>query len=169
MALNEEATMLSSRGGYQETWKELFQANLDALFQMALLLTADPQEAEVYLETVITNLDFSKQPDGDALAVLQTALARRIGSAGASSSNGVAEARSMLQPGLLPVLQLEPLPRVCFVLRMLVGFATSACARMLGIDEGGVRALLRVAVLELRHAGSTHIAETRQAWRRDGC
>ena len=72
MALNEKATMLSSEGGYQETWKDVFQTNFDALFQLALLLTADPQEAEANLETVITNLDFSKQPDNEALAVLQT-------------------------------------------------------------------------------------------------
>lgn len=161
MALYEDVTMLSSKGGYQETWKDVFQANLDALFQLALLLTADPQEAEANLETVITNLDFSKQPDDDALAVLQTAVARQsIGSGGAISSNGVAKARSMLQPGLLPVLRLERLHRVCFVLRMLVGFATSACARMPGIEEGGVRVLLRVAVLQLRHACSMHFAET---------
>jgi hypothetical protein len=68
----------------------------------------------------------------------------------------------MLQPGLLPVLQLERFPRVCFVLLMLVGYPTSACAGMLGIDEGGVKVLLRVAVLQLHHARSMHIAETKQ-------
>ena len=160
MALNEEATMLSSNGGYQEIWKDVFQANLDALFQLALLLTADSEEAEASLATVISTLDFSKQPDEDALAVLQTAIAQQsIGSGGAISSAGAAEARSMLQPGLLPVLQLERFPRVCFVLRMLFGYATSTCARMLGIDEGGVKVLLRVAVLQLPHARSMQIAE----------
>jgi hypothetical protein len=163
MALNEEVTMLSSKGGYQETWKDVFQANLDALFQLALLLTAGPQEAEANLATVMSTLDFSKQPDEDALAVIQAALARQsIGSGGIISSAGVAGARSMLQPGLLPVLQLERFPRVCFVLRMLFGYATSACAGMLGIDEGGVKVLLRVAVLQLHHARSMHIAETKE-------
>jgi hypothetical protein len=155
--------MLSSSGGYQETWKDVFQANLDALYQLALLLTANPQEAEANLETVITSLDVSKQPDDDALVVLQTAVAQQsIGSGGIISSAGAAEARSMLQPGLLPVLQLERLPRVCFVLRMFVGLATSTCARMLGIEEGGVRVSLRVAVVQLHHACSMHIAATRQ-------
>src|SRR6266567_3770691 len=108
MALNEEATMLSSKGGCEETWKDVFQANLDALFQMALLLTADSREAEASLATVIGTLDFSKEPDEDALAVIQTALAHQsIGSGGISSSAGVAEARSMLQSGLLPLLKLE--------------------------------------------------------------
>jgi hypothetical protein len=155
MALNEEATILSSNGGYQETWRDVFQANLYALFQMALLLTADSQKAEANLATVIRTLDFSKQPHEDALAVIQTALARQsIGSGGIISPAGIAGARSMLQPGLLPVLQLERFPRVCFVLRMLFGYATSACAGMLGIDEGSVKVLLRVAVLQLHHARS---------------
>jgi hypothetical protein len=150
MTLNEEATMLPSKGGYQETWKDVFQANLDALFQLALLLTADSQEAEANLVTVISTIDFSKQTDKDALAVIQGALVRQsIGSGGIISLAGAAGARSMLQSGLLPVLQLERLPRVCFVLRMLFGYATSACARILGIDECGVRVLLGVAVLQL--------------------
>jgi hypothetical protein len=169
MTLNEQATMLSSTGGYQETWEDVFRGNLDALFQLALLLTADPREAEANLAGVINTLDFSKRPEEDALAVLQTAIARQsIESAGPISSTGAAAARSMLQPGLRPVLQLEHFPRVCFVLRMLLGYATSACAGMLGIDEGGVKVLLSVAVLQLHRACSMQITETRQAWRRNG-
>jgi hypothetical protein len=163
MALDEEAPMSSSKGGYPETSKDVFQANLNTLFQLALLLTADSQKAEVSLATVISTLDFSKQPDEDALAVIQTALARQIiGSGGIISSAGLAGARSMLQPGLLPVLQLERFPRVCFVLRMLLGYTTSACAGMLSIDEGSVKVLLRVAVLQLHHACSMHVAESEQ-------
>ena len=142
--------ILPSKAVYQETWKDAFQANLSALFQIALLLTADSHEAEANLATVIRKLDFSKEIDEDALAVIHAALARKIiGGGGITSLSGAAEARSMLQPGLLPVLQLERLPRVCFVLRMLFGYATSACARILGIDECGVRVLLGVAVLQL--------------------
>jgi len=152
MALSDEATTLSSKGGYQEAWKGVFQVNLDALFQMALLLTADAHEAEANFATVISTLDLSKRPDDDALAVIQAALVRQsIGSGRIISSAGVAGARSMLQPGLLPVLRLERFPRVCFVLRMLFGYATSACARMIGLDEGGVKVLIRVAVLQLHH------------------
>jgi hypothetical protein len=163
MELHEDVANLAAKGRNQETWTDVFQANFDALFQLALLLTADPPQAEAKLEIVISNLDFAKQPDADALAVLQTAVAQQsIESGGAISSTGVAEVRSMIQPGLLPVPQLERLPRVCFVLRMLVGYATSACARMLGIDEGGVRVLLTIAVLQLHHACSPHTTETRQ-------
>jgi hypothetical protein len=42
----------------------------------------------------------------------------------------------------------------------LFGYATSACARTLGIDEGDVRVLFGVAVLQLHHACSLHITET---------
>jgi len=163
MVLNEKVTILPSKGRHQETWKDVFQANLEALFQLALLLTADPQDAEANLATVIRTLESSEQSDEDALAVIQAALARQsIGSGGIISSAGVAGARSMLQPGLLPVLQLERFPRVCFVLRMLVGYATSVCAGMLGTDEGGVKMLLQVAILQLHHASSMHIAEPEQ-------
>ena len=68
----------------------------------------------------------------------------------------------MLQAGLLPVLQLERFHRVCFVLRMLFGYATSACAELLGVDEGAVKALVQAAVLQL-HTGTAQMAETRGA------
>jgi hypothetical protein len=143
--------MLPSKAVYQETWTDVFRANLGTLFQLALLLTADSQEAEANLAAVISTLDFSKEIDEDALGVIQAALARMsIGRGGIIYPAGAAKARSMLQPGLLPVLQLERLPRVCFVLRMLVGFEISACARMLGIDEYGVKVSLRLAVLQLK-------------------
>ena len=148
-----EVTILAFKG-------DLFQPNFNSLLQLALLLTADPQAAEAHLETVIGNLDLSERRADEPLAVLQTAVARQsIESGGIVSVNGLAEARSLLQPGLLPILQLERLPRLCFVLRMLVGFATSACARMLGIDESSVRVLLGVAVLQLHHASSIYLSE----------
>jgi hypothetical protein len=162
MALSNEATM-SSSGGYQKAWKDVLETNLDTLFQLALLLTADPQEAEDNLAAIISTLDLSKQPDGDTITVIQAAVVRHsIRSSGIISAAGVAGARSMLQPALLPVLQLEHFSRICFVLRSLFGYATSACARMLGIDEGDVRVLLGVAVLQLHHACSLRITETIQ-------
>lgn len=154
MLLHERATTLS-KGAYQQTWKDVFQANLDSLFQMALLLTADAQQAEANVAAVIHKLDFSKEPDKNSLTVIRTALARQsIASNGTASPAGVAGARSMLQSGLLPVLQLERFPRICFVLRTLFGYATSVCAQMLGIDEGSVKVLLRIAVLQLHDARS---------------
>ena len=104
----EDAAMLSAKGAHQERWKDLFQANLASLFELALLLTADPQEAEARLVGALDTVDFSKQPDEDALPVLRMAIARQsTGTDGAVSSAGAVEARSMLRAGLLPVLQLE--------------------------------------------------------------
>jgi hypothetical protein len=152
MALGE-ATMSPFSGGYEKAWTDVFRTNLPELFQLALLLTADSHEAEAILSTVIRTLDFSKQPDEDALAVLQTAVAQQsIGSGGAVSWVGTVEGRSILQTGLRSVLQLERLPRVCFVLRMLLGYGLSTCAGMLGIDQDGVKVLIRVAFLQLHHA-----------------
>src|SRR5260370_33182042 len=111
----EDAEMLSAKGAHQERWKDLFQANLASLFELALLLTADPQEAEARLVGAIDTLDFSKQPDEDALAVLRMAIARQnTGTAGVASPAGDAEARSLLRTGLLPVLQLERSSRIWF-------------------------------------------------------
>ena len=59
-------------------------------------------------------------------------------------------ARFMLQPGLLPVFQVERSPRICFVLRMLLGYTTAACAQMLGTEESGIRILFQMAVIQLQ-------------------
>jgi hypothetical protein len=151
MALSKATTSPFS-GRYEKAWTDVFRTNLAELFQLAILLTADARKAEANLITVIRTLDFSKQPDEDAVTVLQTAVAQQsMESGGAVSWAGTVEGRSMLQAGLRPVLQLERWPRVCFVFRMLLGFPTSHCAAMFGIDEGGVRVLLRVAVLQLQH------------------
>jgi hypothetical protein len=154
--------MPPSKGRHQETWKDLFQANLDSLFELALLLTSDAREAEANLATVINDLDLSKHPDEDGLAFLQAAVARQsIASGEAISTVRVAEARSIIQPGLGPVLQLEHFPRICFVLWMTFGYATTVCAGMLGIDQGGVRALLQTAILETSANSMALVATTR--------
>src|SRR5258707_3048617 len=109
MALNEDVRILSSKGGYQERWKDLFQANLDALFELALLLTADPREAEANLALAIDALDCSKPPEENASKVLQIAVARQsIRNAGPGFA--AVEARSMLQSALLPLFTVERLP-----------------------------------------------------------
>jgi hypothetical protein len=56
----------------------------------------------------------------------------------------------MLQPGLLPVIQIERFPRICFVLRMLLGYSTALCAQILGVEESHVRMLFRMAALQLQ-------------------
>ena len=133
-------------------WREFFQAHCDALFQTALLLSADPDEAEASLAATLDSVDLSKPPSESQFLMLQGKLARRtIQITAASASPKISEAGSLLQAGLHPVLQIERFPRVCFVLRTLLGYATSSCAQMLGIDEAAVRTLLRIAILQLHN------------------
>lgn len=130
-----------------------FRANCDALFQTALLLSADPEAAEAGLAAAIDFGDMSKAPEQGDLAILQDIVVRQtIQNVHRAPSPQIAKARSMLQSGLWPVLQVEQSPRVCFVLRMLLGYATSSCALVLGIEESGVRTLLKLAILQLQHA-----------------
>lgn len=132
------------------TWRKFFQVHSDALFQTALLLSADPDEAEASMAATLDTIDLSKPPAESEVLTLQEGLARRtIQNAQASASPKVSEASSLLQVGLQPVLLIERLPRLCFVLRTLLGYATSTCAQMLGLEETGVRTLLRIAMLQL--------------------
>jgi hypothetical protein len=131
-------------------WPAVIRANCAALFQTALLLAADAEIAESGMLAAIENVDISRPPAPDELSVLQRAVAtqtlKRIRfDLEAKSAN----ARSLLQAGLQPVLQLDQLPRICFVLCLLLGYTTSSCAQMLGIQEEAVRDLLLVATSEL--------------------
>ena len=138
-----------------KTWKNFFQVHRDALFQTALLLSADPDEAEASMAATLNTVDLSKPPVESQFLILQEKLARRtIETAQASPLSKLSEAGSLLQVGLHPVLQMERFPRVCFVLRTLLGYATSTCAQMLGIEEVAVRTLLRVAILQLHNAAT---------------
>lgn len=63
--------------------------------------------------------------------------------------NGSA-ARPLLQPGLRSVVQIDRLPRICFVLRLLLGYTTEACADALDLDESEVPVLLAEAAMQLQ-------------------
>jgi hypothetical protein len=153
MAIYGPVPKLLTQEDHHQTWRTLFQANIDALFELALVLTADPHEAELTLAGAINTMDMSTHPDENGFKMLQTAVARRsIENGGDVSPIAVADACSMLRPGLRPLLQVERVARVCFVLRMIFGYATFTCARMLGVDPGGIRVLLRVAILQLHDA-----------------
>jgi hypothetical protein len=131
---------------------QILKANLNALFQTALLLTADPETAEASLASSLDSVDLSSSPQEDKSAILEKAIVlRSVQSARVISRADTAKARALLQPGLWPVLQIERRPRLCFVLRLLLGYATSSCAQMLSIEEDGVKALLQNAILQLHH------------------
>jgi hypothetical protein len=132
---------------------QILKANLDSLFQTALLLTAEPETAEESLASSLDGVDLSALPQENSFAILKEAIVlRSVQSARLLSPSDTANARSMLQPGLWPVLQIDRQPRVCFVLRMLLGYATSSCAQMLAIEEQVVKAALQNGILQLQHA-----------------
>jgi hypothetical protein len=137
----------------QEAWTGLLKTNCDALFQIALLLSADPETAEASIVAGIDSVDMSAPPQTEQLAILQKVVALQAIEAGrALATPDIAEARSILQSGLWPVLQIDRFPRACFVLRMLLGYATSSCGQMLGIDDSAVRTFLRIAIMQLHRA-----------------
>jgi hypothetical protein len=131
-------------------WTAFITANGAALFQTALLLAADAEIAESGMLAAVASLDISRPPSPDRLSALQRAVATqtltRIRFNLAATSANV---HSLLQAGLRPILQLEQLPRICFVLCLLLGYTTSSCAQILGIQEETVRELLHAAAREL--------------------
>lgn len=134
-------------------WREFFKANCAALFQTALLLTADPEEAEATVIGAIDSLDVSVSPDWTALAAVQESVARQTMLIRTPRDpSKLSAAQVMLPNELRPILQIDPSSRVCFVLRMLLGYATSSCARMMGVEEAAVKTLLRIAILQLHIA-----------------
>jgi hypothetical protein len=131
-------------------WMAFIRANGAALFQTALLLSADAEIAESGMLAAVASVDISRPPAPDELFVLQRVVAtqtlKRIRSnLDATSAN----ARSLLQAGLWPVLELEQLPRICFVLCLLLGYTNSSCGQILGIQEETVRGLLRMVTRQL--------------------
>lgn len=143
------------RQNLRQDWVVFFRVNCEALFETALLLTANPKEAETSLTEVIWEINPSTPPENDELAHLKDKLAQRaVRTCREAAPAQIAEAGSMLHAGLLPILQIDRCPRICFVLRMLFGYATSVCAQKLGLDEATVIELLKIALLELHRAVS---------------
>lgn len=137
----------------EHTWIDFLKANCAALFQSALLLTADPEAAEASVAATLESIDVSRPPEAGELASLQKAVAMLgIRESACDSFVEVGRVQAMIQAGLWPVLQVERSPRACFVLRILLGCATSCCAQALGIDEAGVTNLLRLGILQLRES-----------------
>lgn len=134
-------------------WMAFIRANCAALFQTALLLSADAEIAESAMLAAFASVDISRPPAPDEFVLLQRAVAtqtlKRIKSNLEATS---ANACSLLQAGLRPVLQLEQVPRICFVLCLLLGYNTSSCAQILGLQEETVREHLRRATSELHLA-----------------
>lgn len=153
MQSSGEPPVLPQADNHQLSWMALLQSNCAALFQTALLLSADPQTAEASIAVTIDRLDISAATRPDELSRLQKTVAMHtLRILETASFSRAADAQPMLQSGLWPILQLEKFPRACFVLRLLLGYSTSCCAQMIGVEETAVKALLDTAILQLQQA-----------------
>lgn len=146
-----EAPIQSNTRRCEQGWGDFFKANCNVVFQTALLLTADATAAETAVAESIDSLDISSPPEQRNLAAWEKAVVvRSIETSRLSSSAANSATRSMLHPGLLPVIQIERFPRICFVLRMLLGYSTALCAQILGVEESQVRMLFQIAAHQLQ-------------------
>ena len=131
----------------EREWIEFLELNSNAMFQVALLLSADVYTAEAALLNSIDELEIRRAPrQGDLDAWQYAVVARSIVTRTTDKSGVDVLYRSMLQPGLWPVMQIERLPRTCFVLRLLLGYSRRVCAQLLGIEESKVDTLLQTAI-----------------------
>jgi hypothetical protein len=147
----DETQIRSDRRGCEQEWRDFFKINCNALFQTALLLTADAVTAEVALTKSIEELDMARSPGQTSLAAWkETVVMRSIETVQLSASTPDPMTRFMLQPGLQPVIEIERSPRICFVFRMLLGYTTAFCAQQLGMEESDIRMLFQMAVIQLQ-------------------
>ncbi len=145
--------------GYEREWRDFLQENCKRLFQTALLLSADSHIAETALIESIEDLNLSQPPGRNTRAVWEKAVVMRsVELQKTLSEPGVTDqvkgvraipVQSMLQPGLRAVVQIERSPRTCFILRILLGYATTSCVQILGIDESRIYVLLQMAAIQL--------------------
>ena len=129
-------------------WETVPAANLNSLFELGLLSTAQPQSAQASLLISISSNYIASQPD---MVGLRAAVASHsIRSGVIDSPTELINASSMIRRALRPIIQLGCFPHICYVLRMLVGCATSRCAAMLGIDDTALSVVLGAAILQVQ-------------------
>jgi hypothetical protein len=100
---------------------------LDMAFRTAVLLTGATKSAEA---AVIHGISAREElsPHGLLTEAVRSAVRRRT-----KSSDGPCEVEC-LPPELRRLFMLQPLPRHCFVLRVLVGLSPEVCAELLEVS-----------------------------------
>ena len=100
---------------------------LDVAFRTALLLTGDTRTAEA---AVVHGIGVCEDlsPGGLLTEAIKSAVRRRT-----KSWDGPHEVEC-LPPELRRLFMLQPLPRNCFVLRVLVGLSPEVCAELLEVS-----------------------------------
>jgi DNA-directed RNA polymerase specialized sigma24 family protein len=133
-----------------DEWIRFILDNCSAMFRIALLLTADPLAGETALVESLEGLDLTTSPSIYSIEAWQKSTVTRclrLPEKRLGPTSGLAE--SMLQPGLRLIARIDRLPRVCFVLRLLLGYTPRECAQLLHLGESELRVLLRMAVTQL--------------------
>ena len=100
---------------------------LDMAFRTALLLTGDSRTAEVAVTRAIDTCE-ALSPGGILIEAVRSAVRRR-------TKSWVAPYEvEYLPTELRRLFVLQPLPRHCFVLRVLVGLSPEVCAELLEVS-----------------------------------
>ena len=115
---------------------------LDVAFRTALLLTGDTRSAEAAVMHGIGVCE-DLSPGGLLTEATKSAVRRRT-----KSSDGPHEVEC-LPPELRRLFMLQPLPRHCFVLRMLMNLSPEVCAELLGLSVTESEDALHAALIEL--------------------
>jgi len=100
---------------------------LDMAFRTALILTGAMKTAEAAVMQGIGACE-DLSPRGLMIEAVRSAVRRRT-----KSSDGPCEVEC-LPPELRRLFMLQPLPRHCFVLRVLVGLSPEVCAELLEVS-----------------------------------
>jgi hypothetical protein len=115
---------------------------LDIAFRTALLLTGHMKTAEAaVIQGIGACADLS--PGTLLIETSRAAVQRRT-----KSSDGPCEVEC-LPPELRRLFMLQPLPRHCFVLRILVGLTPEVCAELLDVAVTEFEGALYAALIEL--------------------
>ena len=101
---------------------------LDMAFRTAVLLTGDTRTAEAAVMHAIGGCE-DLSPGGLLTEAVRSAVRLQ-----GSSPNGPYEVEC-LPPELRRLFLLQPLPRHCFVLRILVGLSPEVCAELLEVSD----------------------------------
>ena len=102
-------------------------STLEMAFRTALLLTGDTRTAEAAVTNSLGACE-DLSPGGLLIEAVRSAVRRRT-----KSSEGLYEVEC-LPTELRRLFMLQPLPRHCFVLRVLVGLSPKLCAELLDIS-----------------------------------
>jgi hypothetical protein len=139
------------RNCFASEWKSFVDENSKAMFQTALVLSLNPMQAEDALITSAVDFDLSRPPCGGDRLIWERAVVKlSVGIPQWLSTNECASlARPLVQPGLRPLTQIDHLPRMSFVLRLLLRYSTEACAQILDIDKSEIPSLVTEAAIQL--------------------